>query len=46
MLNIYDIKLAQQHRDKLEAQADNWRKTRNKNEYQPNPALKRKRSKQ
>jgi|GEM_PF-1635334 len=45
MLNNYEYKLAELHRNKLESQADNWRKTRNKDEYQPNPALKRNRQK-
>jgi len=45
MHTFRDMKFAEQHRQNLETQADNWRKTRNKDEYQPNPALKRNRKK-
>lgn len=45
MLNVYDFKLAEQHREKLETEAENWRKAKPKETYQPNPALRHKRRK-
>ena len=46
MWDLQNLKLADQYRQEMEVQADNWRKTRQKDTYQPNPALKRKHRKQ
>lgn len=45
MWDLQNLKLAEQHRQKMQEEAENWRKTHQKDTYQPNPALKRKRRK-
>ncbi len=45
MFNLHELKLTQLHREKMEAEANNWRKVWKRNNYQPNPSLKHNRNK-
>ncbi len=42
MFSLHDIKLAQLHQEKLQAEASNWRKAYPNQTYLPNQARKRK----
>lgn len=45
MFNLNHLQIANQHRRKMEKQAENWRVVHDKETYEPNRALRRKRRK-